>query len=130
MIKLLVTAIGVLTIGPAAGSILGSLYGNADGRRSLPAMPRRINGRSGTGPSGFLATDDTLYDLSRNSKLAGGDGNGDAESDPGVITSAKVGGTFTTCLSQYAVGHLFFSSTLFLFPTPPRSRLTFAYNMV
>ena len=109
MVKLLVPVIGLFTVGVAAGSILASQYGNAVvSHRSLPTMPRRINGRAGTGPSGFLSVDDTPYDdISRNIKLAGGDDNVGAGSSPGVIASAGVAGTFTTCLPIFAVRNVF-----------------------
>lgn len=113
MTNFLALTMGLLIASTAVtGSALGSLYGNAMvGRRSLPTMPRRANGRSGTGPSGFLSVDETPYAAadddvvsSKGIELVGADyGVGNAGGDPGVIASAGVAGTFTTCPAVFGV---------------------------
>ena len=112
MTNFLALAMGLLITSTAVtASALGSLYGNAMvGRRSLPTMPHRANGRSGTGPSGFLSVDETPYAAdadvvsSKGTELVGADyGSGNAGGDPGVIASAGVAGTFTTCPAVFGV---------------------------
>ncbi|RYP55705.1 hypothetical protein DL771_012446 [Monosporascus sp. 5C6A] len=83
----------------AATTASAAQYGRSF-RRGLPPAPRRLNGRSGTGPHGFLSVDDTVYDESapEGVKFATMSTAGTADN---VLNSEAVQGAYTSCIPVF-----------------------------
>ncbi|RYP53973.1 hypothetical protein DL768_001123 [Monosporascus sp. mg162] len=82
-----------------AATASAAQYGSSV-RRGLPAAPRRLNGRSGTGPHGFLSVDDTVYGESapEDVKFATASTAGNAGN---VLCSEQVQGAYTSCIPVF-----------------------------
>ncbi|RYP07851.1 hypothetical protein DL765_009004 [Monosporascus sp. GIB2] len=87
------TLIQLLAVAATASA---AQYGSSV-RRGLPAAPRRLNGRSGTGPHGFLSADDTVYGESGpdGAKFATASTAGIANN---VSNSELAQGAYTSCI--------------------------------
>lgn len=105
------TLIQLLAVAASATAAATPQYGSSITRSRSATLPRRIDGRAGTGPVGVLTVDDTDYNAPGGAKLASV-----SSADSEVFTSEHVEGAYTSCIPVFSVRLL---SCLGLAPLPP-----------
>ncbi|EMR63333.1 hypothetical protein UCREL1_9749 [Eutypa lata UCREL1] len=91
------TLIQLLAVAASATAAATPQYGSSITRSRSAALPRRIDGRAGTGPVGVLTVDDTDYNAPGGAKLASV-----SSADSEVFTSEHVEGAYTSCIPVFA----------------------------